>query len=157
MVNKLKNKSIIIIRITADNDCSHEVKRCFFLRRKVMTNLDSVLKSRNIILLTKVHIAKAMVFPVVMYGGESWTIKKAECQWTDCGLERTLESPLDCKEIKPVNPKGNQPWIFIERTVVKLKLQYFSHLIQRANSRKRSWCWERLKAKGERDGRGWDG
>ena len=157
MVNKLKNKSIIIIRITADNDCSHEVKRCFFLRRKVMTNLDSVLKSRNIILLTKVHIAKAMVFPVVMYGGESWTIKKAECQWTDCGLERTLESPLDCKEIKPVNPKGNQPWIFIERTVVKLKLQYFSHLIQRANSRKRSWCWERLKAKGEREGRGWDG
>ena len=134
MVNKLKNKSIIIIRITADNDCSHEVKRCFFLVRKVMTNLDSVLKSRNIILLTKVHIAKAMVFPVVMYGCESWTIKKAECQWTDCGLERTLESPLHCKEIKSVNPKGNQPWIFIERTVAKLKLQYFCYLIQRANS-----------------------
>ena len=80
MVNKLKNKSIIIIRITADSDCSHEVKRCFFLGRKVMTNLDSVLKSRNIILLTKVHIAKVMAFPVVMYGCESWTIKKAECQ-----------------------------------------------------------------------------
>ena len=157
MVNKLKNKSIIIIRITADNDCSHEVKRCFFLRRKVMTNLDSVLKSRNIILLTKVHIAKAMVFPVVMYGGESWTIKKAECQWTDCGLERTLESPLDCKEIKPVNPKGNQPWIFIERTVVKLKLQYFGIWCKEYTHWERAWCWKRLRAGEEGGDRGWDG
>ena len=80
MVNKLNNKSIIIIRITADSDCSHEAKRCFFLGRKVMTNLDSVLKSRNIILLTKVHIVKVMAFPAVMYGCESWTIKKAACQ-----------------------------------------------------------------------------
>ena len=79
MVNKLNNKSIIIIRITADSDCSHEAKRCFFLGRKVMTNLDSVLKSRNIILLTKVHIVKVMAFPVVMYGCESW----AEHQRTD--------------------------------------------------------------------------
>ena len=76
-----------------------------------MTNLDSVLKSRDITLLTKVHIVKAMVLPVVMYGCESWTIKKAECGrcFEILALEKTLESPLDCREIKPVNPKGNQP------------------------------------------------
>ena len=88
------------------------------LGRKAMTNLDSVLKSRNITLPTKVHIVKALVFPVVMYGCESWTIKKAEC-WRRCFqtvvLEKILESPLDSKEIKPVNPKGNQPWILIGR------------------------------------------
>ena len=85
-----------------------------------MTNLDSILKSRDITLPTKVHIIKAMVFPVVMYGCESWTIKKAECQRIQClwtvVLEKTLESPLDYKEIKPVNPKGDQSWIFIGRT-----------------------------------------
>ena len=98
-------------KITADGDCSHEIKRNLLLGRKVMTNLDSVLKSRDITLLTKVPIVKAMVFPVVMYGCESWTIKKAKCQRTDAFkqvLEKTLESPLDYKEIKPVNPKGNQ-------------------------------------------------
>ena len=81
------------------------------LERKAMTNLDSILKSRDIILLTKVHVVKAMVFPTVMYGCESWTIKKAECQRIDAFelwcLEKTLESPLDSKEIKPVNPKGS--------------------------------------------------
>ena len=85
--------------------------------RKAMTNLDSVLKSRDITLPTKVHIVKDMVFPVVMYRCESWTIKKAECQRTDAFkilvLEKTLESPLDSKEIKPVNSEGNQLWIFI--------------------------------------------
>ena len=101
--------------ITADGDCSHEIKRCLLLGRKVMTNLDSILKNRNITLLMQVHVVKAMVFPVVMYGCENWTIKKAECFWTVV-LEKTLESPLDCKEIKPVNPKGNQYWIFIGRT-----------------------------------------
>ena len=84
-----------------------------------MTNLDSILKSRDITLLTKVHLVKAMVFPVVMYGYKSWTIKKAElknwCFWTVV-LEKILESPLDCKEIQPVNPKGNQLWIFIGKT-----------------------------------------
>ena len=89
------------------------------LGRKTMTNLDSILKSRDITLLTKVHVVKAMVFPVVMYGCESWTIKKAEHQRTDAfelWLKKTLESLLDWKEIQPVNPKGNQSWIFIGRT-----------------------------------------
>ena len=107
-------------KITADGDCSHEIKRCLFLGRKAMTNLESILKSRDITLLTKVHLIKTMVFPVVMYGYESWTTKKAE-RWRvgafwNLVLEKTLESPLDFKEIKPVNPKGNQSWIFIGRT-----------------------------------------
>ena len=91
-------------------DCSHEIKRHFPLGRKAMTNLESVLKSRDITLPTKVHLIKAMVFPVVMYGYENWTIKKAEHRRTDAFelLEKTLESPLDCKEIQSVHPKGNQ-------------------------------------------------
>ena len=98
-------------KITVDGDCSREIKRHLLLRRKALINLDSILKCRNITLPTKVHLVKAMVFPVVMYGCESWTVKKAEHQnwyfWTEV-LEKTLESPLDCKEIKSVNPKGNQ-------------------------------------------------
>ena len=98
-------------KITADGDCSHEIKRCLLLGRKDITNPDSVLKGRDITFQTKVHLIKAMVFPVVIYGGESWTIKKPECQRINAFelvvLEKTLESPLDCKEIKPVNPKGN--------------------------------------------------
>ena len=88
------------------------------LKEKAMTNLDNILKSRDFSLPTNVHLVKAMVFPVVMYGCESWTIKKAECQYVDAfelWLEKTLESPFDCKEIKPVHPKGNQSWIFIGR------------------------------------------
>ena len=104
-------------KITADGDCSHEIKRCLFLGRKVMTNLDSILKSRGITLSTKIHLVKAMVFPVVMNGCESWTTKKAESRRIDVfelwclrrflrlGLKKTL---LDCKEIQPVHPKGNQ-------------------------------------------------
>ena len=99
-------------KITADSDCSHEFKRHLLLERKAMTNLDSILKSSDILLPTKVRLVKAMVFLVVMYGCESWTIKKAEHQRTDA-IElwcwRGVESPLDCSEIKPVNPKGNQP------------------------------------------------
>ena len=99
--------------------CSHEIKRHFLLGRKTMVNRDSMLKSRGITLLTKVHLVKAMVFPVVIYGYENWTINKAEWGelsfWTVV-LEKTLESPLDCKVIQPVNPKGNQPWVFIGRT-----------------------------------------
>ena len=97
-------------KITADGDCSHEIKRRLLLGRKAMTDLDSILKSRDITLLTKVRLVKAMVFPIVMYGCESWTIKKAEHQKAD-SFElwhwRRLLSPLDCKEMKLVNPKGN--------------------------------------------------
>ena len=99
-------------KITGDGDCSHKIERHLLLGRKTMTNLDSVLKSRDIILPTKVHIVKDMVFPKVMYRCENQTIKKAERRRIDAFklvLEKTLESPLDCKEIKPVHPKGNQP------------------------------------------------
>ena len=95
-----------------DGDCSLEIKRCLLLGKKGMKNLDNVLKSRDITLLAKVHIVKAVVFPVVTYRCEIWTIKKAEFQRMEllnCGAEKTLESPLDSKEIKPVNHKGNQP------------------------------------------------
>ena len=99
-------------KITADCDCSHEIKRRLLLGRKVMTNLDSILKSRDTTLLTKVRLVKAMVFPVVMYGCESWTIKKVEYRRIDAFApwcwKKTLESPLDCKEIQPVHPKGDQ-------------------------------------------------
>ena len=95
-------------KITADGDCSHEIKRHLLIGRKAMTNLDGVLKSRDITLPTKVCLVKYMVFPVVMYRCASWTIWKAECQRIDAlktvVFEKTLESPLDCKEIKPVNP-----------------------------------------------------
>ena len=95
-----------------DGDCSREIKRHLLLRRKAMTNLNSLLKSRDITLPTKVLIVRAMVFPAVMYRCESWIIKTAELQRTDAFqtvvLDKTLESPLDSKEIKPVNPKGNQ-------------------------------------------------
>ena len=94
-------------KITPDGDCSHEIKRCLILGRKAMINLDSILKSRDITLPTKVYLVKAMVFPVVTYRCESWTIKKAECQRTVV-LEYALENPLDYK-IKPFNAKGNQP------------------------------------------------
>ena len=109
--------------ITADGACNHEIKRLLLLGRKAMTNLDSILKSRDITSSTKVCLVKAMVFPVVMYGCESWTIKKAEHQRIDAFelwvLEKILESPLDYKEIQPVNAKGNQSWIFIGRTDVE--------------------------------------
>ena len=99
-------------KITADGDCSHEIRRRLLLGRKVMTNLDSIFKSRGITLPTKVRLVKAMVFPVVMYGCESWTVKKAACRRIDVTvvLEKTLESPSDCKEIQPVHSEGDQPW-----------------------------------------------
>ena len=111
-------------KITADGDCSHEIKRLLLLGRKAMTNLDSILKSRDITLPTKVSLVKAMVFPVVMYVWMweldckvSWALKNW-CFQTVV-LEKTLESPLDSKEIKSVNPRGNQPWISIGRTVLE--------------------------------------
>ena len=121
-----------------------KLKRLLLLGRKAVTNLDSILKEtlqcirRDITLPTKVCLVKAVVFPVVMYGCESWIIKKAERQRIDgfwiVVLENTLESPLDCKEIQPVHPKGNQSWIFVRRMMLKLKLQYFGYLMQRADS-----------------------
>ena len=98
-------------KITTDSDCSHEIKRHLLIGRKAMTNLDNILKSRDITLPTKVHLVKAMVFPVVMYGCESWTIKKTEHRRIDAfelWCWRRVLSPLDCKEIQPVHPKGNQ-------------------------------------------------
>ena len=109
-------------KITADGDCSHEIKRRLLLGRKAMTNLDSKLKSREITLPTKVCLVKAMVFPEVMYGCESWTVKKAERQTIDVfelWCWRRLESPLDCKEIQPVHLKGGQSWVFIGKTDAK--------------------------------------
>ena len=106
-------------KITADGDCSHEIKRHLLLGRKVMTNLDSILKRRDITLPAKFHLVKAVVFPVVMYGFESWTVKKAE-HWRTDAFERwcwrRVLSPLDCKEIQPVHPKGDQSWVFIGKT-----------------------------------------
>ena len=109
-------------KITADGDCSHEIKRRVLLGRKIMTNLDSIFKSRDITLPTKVRLVKAMVFPVVMYGCESWTVKKAECHRIDAfelWCWRRLESPLDCKEIQPVHSKGDQSWVFFGRSDAK--------------------------------------
>jgi len=107
-------------KITADGDCSHEIKRRLFLGRKVMTNLDSILKSRDITLSTNVCLVKAMVFPVFVYGYESWTIKKAERQRIDAFelwcWRRLFRVPCTGEKIKPVHPKGNQTWIFIGRT-----------------------------------------
>ena len=98
-------------KITADGDCSHEIKRRLLLERKVITNLDSILKSRDITLLTKVHLVKAVVFPVVKCGCDSWTIKKLsteEVMLLNCGVREDSRESLDCKEIQPVSPKGNQ-------------------------------------------------
>ena len=116
-------------KITADGDCSHEIKRRFLLGRKVVTNLDSIFKSRDITSPTKVRLVKAMVFPVVMYGCESWTVKKAEHRRSDAFelwcWRRLLESPLDCKRIQPVHFKGDQSWVFIGRTDAEAETPIF--------------------------------
>ena len=125
-------------KISADGDCSHEIKTCLLLGRKVTTDLDSILKSRDITLLTKVYLVKAMIFPVVMYGCESWTIKKAECRRIDvfelwC-WRRLLRVPWTARRstqsiLKEINPEYSR-----EGLMLKLKLQYFGHLILRADS-----------------------
>ena len=113
-------------KITEDGDCHHEIKRSLPLGRKAMTNLDSVLKSRDITLMTKVQIVKAIVFPVVVYGSEGWTINKAEHQRIYVfELEKTLESPWDSKEIKQSIIKEIDPEFSLEGLMLKLKLQYF--------------------------------
>ena len=114
-----------------------------------MTNLDTILKSWDTTLPTKVHLVKAMVFPGVMYGCESWTIKKAEC-WRIYVLEKTLESPLDCKEIQHVHPKGNQSWMFTEGLMLKLKLQYFDHLMLTADSLEKTLMLGKIEGKRRR-------
>ena len=149
-------------KFIADGDYSHEIKRRLLLGRKVMTHLESILKSRDITLPTKVHLVKAMVFPVVMCGCESWTYKeswvlKNWCFWTVV-LDKTLESPLDCKEIQPVHPKGDQSWIFTGRTDVETETPIlWPPDMKNWLTGKQPWCWERLKVGGEGDDRGWDG
>ena len=125
-------------KITADGDCSHEIKRSLLLGGKAMTNLDSILKSRDITFLTKVHIVKAVVFPVVMYGCESWTIKKAECQRIDAFelqcWRRLLRVPWTARRSNQSILKEISPEYSLEGLMLKLKLQYFGHLMQRADS-----------------------
>ena len=124
-------------KITADGDCSHEIKRCLLLGRKVMTNLDSILKSRDITLPTKVHLVKAMVFPVVIYGCKSWTIKKAECRRIDAFelwyWRRLLRVPWTARRANQSILKEISPEYSLEGLMLKLKLQYFGHLMQRTD------------------------
>ena len=142
-------------KITADCDYNHEVKRHLLLGRKTMTNLDSILKSRDITLPTKVHVVTAMVFPEVMYICERWTVKKVKHQRIDafklCAEEdSSLESPLDNKEIKSVNPEGNQPWIFIARTEAETLILWpcdvKSRLIGKGHDAWKDWGQEEKEA-----------
>ena len=125
-------------KITADGDCSHEIKRHLLLGRKVMTNLDSILKSRDITLPTKVRLVKAMVFPLVMYGCESWTVKKAECQRIDAFKlwcwRRLLKVPWTARRSNQSILKEISPGCSLEGLMLKLKLQYFVHLMVRVDS-----------------------
>ena len=130
-----------VSKITADGDCSHEIKRHLFLGRKVMTNLDSIFKSRDITLPTKVHLVKAMVFPVVMSGYESWTVKKAERQRTDafelwCWI-RPLRVPWTARRSNLSILNEISPGCSLEGMMLKLKLQYFGYLMRRVDSLKR--------------------
>ena len=125
-----------------------------------MTNLDSILKSRDITLPTKVHLVKAMVFPVVMYGCESWTIKKAECQWIDAfelWCWRLLRVPWTARKFNQYIVKNINPGCLLEGLMLKLKLQYLATWCEELTHLKRPWCWERLRAGTERDDRGWNG
>ena len=129
---------VIIPKITADGDCSHEIKRRLLLGRKVMTNLDSILKSRDITLPTKIRLVKAMVFPVVMYGGESWMVKKAECQRIDAFelwcWRRHLRVPWTARRSNQSILKESSPGCSLEGLMLKLKLQHFGHLMRRVDS-----------------------
>ena len=121
----------LVSKITADGDCNHEIKRCLLLGREVMTNLDSILKSRDITLSTKVHLVKAMVFPVVMYGCESWTIKKAECRRIDAielwCWRRLLRLRWTARRSNQSIPEEISPVCSLEGLMLKLKLQYFGY------------------------------
>ena len=147
-------------KITADGDCSHEIKRCLLLGRQIMTNIDSILKSRDITWPTNVHLVRAIVFPVVMYGCESWTVKKAEPQRIDAFelryWKRHLRIPWTARSnqsiLKEINPEYS-----LEGLILKLKFWYFSHLCEELTHLKRPWCWQRVRVGGEGDDRGWDG
>ena len=144
-------------KITVDGDCSHEIKRCLLLGRKVMTKLDSILKSRDITWPTNVLLAKAMVFPVVMHGCDSWTIKKAECQIIDAFelwcWRRLLRVPWTARRSNQSILKENSPECSLEELMLQLKLQYFGHLMHRADSLEKTLMLEK-KAGGEGDDRG---
>ena len=146
-------------KITAHSDCSQKIKRCLLLGRKAMTNLDSILKSRDITLLTELHIIKAMAFPVVMYRCESWTIKQAEC-WRIKAFElwcwrRLLRVPLKTRRSYQSTLKEINPEYLLEGLMLKLKLYYFGHLMWTVNSLERTLM--PLRAGGEVGNRGWDG
>ena len=138
-------------KITVDGDCSHKIKRCLLLGRKAMTNQDSVLKNRDITLPIKVHIVKAMIFRVVMYGCESWTTKKAECQRIDAFKlwcwRRCLRVPWTARRSNQSILKAINPEYSLEGLMLKLKLQYFSHLMQRANSLKKTLMLGKIEGK----------
>ena len=144
-------------KITADGDCSRKLKDTCSFEEKLLTDLDSILKTRDIALLTKVHLVKAMVFPVVMYECESWTIKKAERRRIELWCwRRLLRVPWTARRSNQSILKEISPGFPLEGLMLKRKLQYFGHLMWRADL-KRPWCWERLKVGGEGDDRGWDG
>ena len=148
-------------KITADGDCSHKIKKRLLLERKVMANLDSILKSRDITLPTKVRLVKAMVFPVVMYGSESWIVKKAKC-WKIDAFElwcwrRLLRVPRTIRKSHQSILKEISPGCSLEALMLKLKLQYFGHQCEELTHLKRPWCWRGLGTGEEGDDRGWDG
>ena len=137
-------------KITADGDCSHEIKRRLFLGRKTMTKLDSILKGKDITLPTQVHLVKTMVFPIVMYGCDSWTIKKAECRKIDAFelwcWRRLLRVPWTARRSNQSILKEISPEYSLEGLMLKLKLQYCDQLMQRTNSLEKTLMLERLKA-----------
>ena len=148
-------------KITADGDCSHEIKRHLLLGRKAMTNLDSILKSRDITLPTKVHLVKAMVFPVFMYGCESWAIKKAEHQRIDAFelwcMRRLSRVPWTARRSNQSILKEISPEYSLEGLMFKLKFQYFGHLMWRADSLEKTLMLGKIEGGREEDDRGWDG
>ena len=145
-------------KITTDGDCSHQSKRCLFLARKDMKNLDNMLKSRDITLLTKIHLVKAMVFLVVMHGCESWTIKKTECQRTDAFelwcWRRFWRVPWTVMRSNHSILKEISPEYSLEGLMLKMKLQYFGHLIQRVDSLEKTLMLGEIGVEGEGDDRG---
>ena len=142
-------------KITADGDCSHEMKRRLLLVRKVMINLDSILQTRDIILPTKVRLVKALVFPVVVYGCESWTIKKAECQRIDAFelwcWRRLLRVPWTARRSNQSILKETSPEYSLERLMLKLKLQYFGHLMRRVDSLRKTLMLKGIGGRRRRD------
>ena len=146
-------------KISADGDCSHKIKRQLLLGAKAMTYVDSILKIKDITLPTKVHLVKAIAFPVVMYGCDSWTIKKAECQRIDAFelwcWRRLLRVPWTARRSNQSILKEISPEYSLERLM--LKFQYLATWCKELTHWKTSWCWERLKAEEEGDDRGWDG